>query len=414
VHLSDLKRVFLRSFAQKLQNWGESILEKLAAGERPDAASGMYGAREPGGPEGRTKPGAGGPPAHWVERVRQAAPGLLRPSEAPQPPTPAMGEVSEETTATPHRSEAAPRATPFVRADRQRSGTSTAGESAETPLGPILKQRRQRCDAGRAHERASQETMQRVSSQVFSEAAEHSHAGEAQTAGERPDVASGMYEAREPGGPEGRAKPGAGGPPAHWVERVQQAAPELLRPSEAPQTPTPVMGKVSGETTAAPRRSEAAPRATHFRLAGQRSVPSTSGESAEMRLGSILQEQRQRREAVQARERAVQEPTPSEHSRAAGAGEHHSWGAPRPSTHPIRHHRPPAVDAVGSQRVGVIVEASTARSATPAAPQPAEDPWPDLLESSSSSSADEWAAALREQERLRRLDLEQRGMSWSV
>lgn len=68
-----------------------------------------------------------------------------------------------------------------------------------------------------------------------------------------------------------------------------------------------------------------------------------------------------------------------------------------------------------SARAKVGVERVDAGTVAPSAAALSESLWPELPENpSSSSAADEWGAGLRERERLRRLDAEQKGARWNA
>jgi hypothetical protein len=89
-----ISKIVLHVVALKMAAWSKAILRWVEASERieaPAAVAGSVGERvemssiQPAGPEevgtapSGAKPVSGGPPAHWIERVRRGAPQLLGP-----------------------------------------------------------------------------------------------------------------------------------------------------------------------------------------------------------------------------------------------------------------------------------------------------------------------------------------------
>jgi hypothetical protein len=86
-------RILIRAAALKMASWSKAILRRLeesgpagalasidaAAGEPIQSSSPLPSSTDEVGMQSSvTEPGSGGPPAHWLERVRQGAPQLLR------------------------------------------------------------------------------------------------------------------------------------------------------------------------------------------------------------------------------------------------------------------------------------------------------------------------------------------------
>jgi hypothetical protein len=236
------------------------------------------------------------------------------------------------------------------------------------------------------------------------------------------------------------------GPPKHWIERVRQGAPELLRPPPAsdkrPPTPAPEasaiappagQAKVSpGQTDAISASKPTGPTPRELRLerpadpseekeADKRIVPPPA---RPMRSASATQSIR----SIESRESSVWIPTNATQAKPAFAtGARHEQETPpgpdptellssspqsvqriRLAKFPTEHSRTPSTILSGT---GVPSKAAphSAPADTQGRQEPSEDPWPELPQLPPDALTDP-KSYLREQERLRRLDDEQRGI----
>lgn len=113
-----LGRALLRAIALKMADWSNAILIKLASDHPAGSPEPTVGATADAQPFAMDNGFAGrvvsqGPPKHWIERVRQGAPELLRPAPAsvnrPQAPareTFAIAAPAEEAKVSPRRTDA--------------------------------------------------------------------------------------------------------------------------------------------------------------------------------------------------------------------------------------------------------------------------------------------------------------------
>jgi hypothetical protein len=234
------------------------------------------------------------------------------------------------------------------------------------------------------------------------------------------------------------------GPPMHWIERVRQGAPELLRPAprpgNRPTTPAPnasaiappaAEGEVSplqAEVTSASkptgpkpaRRQERPADPSEKKESGYRDPPPTRPirpTSAARSIHSI--ESRESRVAIPA------SATRAEPAFTTGLPhEEEKWPRPDPAEFlspspqstkrvrltkfPAEHSRPPS-EILRDSRVPSKAALPSSPPHTQSRQELSEDHWPELPEIPSDMSNDP-KSLLRERERLQRLDDEQRGI----
>ena len=106
-----IKRIVLRAVALKMATWSQAILHRLEASERAESQSTTDGSADeliektssaPPVSDG-AEPVSGGPPEHWLERIRRGAPQLLRPVHQPVERTPPEPGVPRSRSARPEQ-----------------------------------------------------------------------------------------------------------------------------------------------------------------------------------------------------------------------------------------------------------------------------------------------------------------------
>jgi hypothetical protein len=104
-----MKRIVLRAVALKMATWSRAILHRLEASVRAESQSTTDGSADeliektssaPPVSAG-AEPVSGGPPGHWLERIRQGAPQLLRAVHQPVERTPLEARIPRSRSARP-------------------------------------------------------------------------------------------------------------------------------------------------------------------------------------------------------------------------------------------------------------------------------------------------------------------------
>jgi hypothetical protein len=106
-----IKRIVLRAVAVKMATWSQAILHRLEASGRAESQSTIDGSTDeliektPSAPpvSAGAEPVSGGPPGHWLERIRQGAPQLLRPVHQPVERTPLEPGIPRSRSARPEQ-----------------------------------------------------------------------------------------------------------------------------------------------------------------------------------------------------------------------------------------------------------------------------------------------------------------------
>ena len=140
-----LKRVLLGALARMLRKWANLIAPEGPPTSTVEAAKGQAMQDRPLGAEA-SRP-SGGPPPHWVERVRQGAPGLLERPEEGGVPTQFAAEAgkgeepSEAGEPVPRPARTVPRALqgPFAPILPSPQYPPTLGKIVKDPIQPAAK-----------------------------------------------------------------------------------------------------------------------------------------------------------------------------------------------------------------------------------------------------------------------------------
>lgn len=137
-----IRRALFRVLALKMAAWSTAILKKLAADHpaaSPDRIVDTPVSQTPDvWPSEMDDAIAGpvvskGPPKHWIERVRQGAPELLRPAQQPgtHPQSPIAPPASERKASPSSASQPTPRKPPALRLERR----AVASKKTESDYG---------------------------------------------------------------------------------------------------------------------------------------------------------------------------------------------------------------------------------------------------------------------------------------
>lgn len=405
---------FLERQGQKIEHWAEQVADSEAetsTGEdAPSASSGDQ-------PHSDRPPGQ--PPAHWLDKIESR--------EGPVQWIEHMGEGSPEDLprVSPRSLRAAfPESSRSRREERKESRDPATDEGGE----------RMRTEGkGQQTPPAPDEASSRVASSLrFGKSAEEAAHSETDRGRQRGAEEAGREQASGSSPSTSASEAGSDSAGAPAQDSPKSSQPARLQPSPARNRPgrereAAEEGSESAEHTTSPGEqttSDSAQKDEHtvsFRSAEAGSRESGVSE-AEPSPPPSLPDSREEPSDL-ARRLAFEHPT----VRASSHSEHVAFGKRHPASSPIPS-EPSRVERSESSSDASAVSEVTYRSNKPAAPKRKEDiptarpswsHWPDLpdvdqIVQEDISASRRWERRMRDWERRRRLDREQRGQLWSA